>query len=132
MEVICLNIFISSLSQTPIYEQIKNQIKELVLNRKLNSGEQLPSIRLMAKDLKVGIITVKRAYEELEKEEIVVNLQGRGCFVAEIDTKRIKAIHLNMLAERLTEIKEFTDTTGISKNEVDEILINIYGGKNNG
>ena len=126
-----MNILISALSQTPIYEQIQNQIKEMVLARKLKSGEQLPSIRLMAKDLKVGIITVKRAYEELEKDGIIVNLQGRGCFVAEIDIKRIKAIHLEILAERLIEIKEFTDTAGISQNEVKEILDKLYGGKDN-
>ena len=72
-----LNILISTLSQTPIYEQIQNQIKEMVLSGRIESNEQLPSIRLMAKDLKVGIITVKRAYEELEKEGIVVNFQGR-------------------------------------------------------
>jgi GntR family transcriptional regulator len=123
-----VNILISALSQTPIYQQIQDQIKEMVLTRKLNPGEQLPSIRLMARDLKVGIVTVKRAYEELENEGIVVNLQGRGCFVAAIDTQRIKQIHLAMLAERLLEIKNFSDTAGISQQEVINILNHIYGG----
>lgn len=123
-----MNILISALSQTPIYEQIQNQIKEMVLSGKLKAQEQLPSIRLMAKDLKVGIITVKRAYEELEKQGIVVNLQGRGCFVADIDRNKIKEIHINMLRERLLEIKEFTDTVDISQKEMFDVLNEIYGG----
>lgn len=130
-EAVCLNILISTLSQTPIYEQLQNQIKEMVLSGKLKSHEQLPSIRLMAKDLKVGIITVKRAYEELEKEGIVVNLQGRGCFVAEIDRNKIKAIHIDMLRERLLEIKEFADTADISLGEMLKVLNEIYGGSEN-
>lgn len=127
----CLNILISTLSQTPIYEQIQTQIKEMVLKGKLKSQEQLPSIRLMAKDLKVGIITVKRAYEELEKEGIIINLQGRGCFVADIDKNKIKAIHIDILRERLLEIKEFADTTDISSIEMFEVLNEIYGGSEN-
>jgi len=126
-----LNILISTLSQTPIYEQIQNQIKEMVLSGQLKADEQLPSIRLMAKDLKVGIITVKRAYEELEKEGIVVNLQGRGCFVAAIDRNKIKAIHLDMLKERLLEIKEFADTADISLEEMFTVINEIYGGSKN-
>lgn len=123
-----MNILISTLSQTPIYEQIQNQIKELVLSGKLKPEEQLPSIRLMAKDLKVGIITVKRAYQELENEGIIVNLQGKGCFVANIDNKKIKEVHVDMLKERLLDIKEFTDSTGINKDEVLKIIDEIYGG----
>jgi len=126
-----MNILISTLSQTPIYEQIRGQIMELVLTGKLAPNQQLPSIRLMAKDLKVGIITVKRAYEELEREGIVVNLQGRGCFVAEIDAERIKKIHLDLLAERLLEIKQFSATKGISQAEVVNILNTVYGGGDN-
>lgn len=126
-----MNILISTLSQTPIYEQIQNQIKEMVLSGKLKGDEQLPSIRLMAKDLKVGIITVKRAYEELEKEGIVVNLQGRGCFVVEIDRNKIKAIHLDMLREKLIEIKKFADTTDICLREMLKVLNEIYGGNVN-
>ena len=126
-----MNILISNLSQRPIYEQIQNQIKEMVLKGKLKSHEQLPSIRLMAKDLKVGIITVKRAYEELEKEGIVVNHQGLGCFVSEIDRNKIKAIHLDMLRERLLEIKEFTEIADISLGEMLKIINEIYGGSDN-
>lgn len=127
-----MNILISTLSQTPIYEQIQNQIKDLVLTGKLKSEEQLPSIRLMAKDLKVGIITVKRAYQELENEGIIVNVQGKGCFVADIDEKKIKEVHLDMLKERLMDIKEFTDSVGINNDEIIEILNEVYGGVKDG
>ena len=126
-----LNILISPLSQTPIYEQIEMQIKELVLSGKLKSGEQLPSIRLMARDLKVGIITVKRAYDDLCAEGITMSLAGRGIFVADIDEKRSKKIHLDMLSERLLEIIGFCNSTGISKQELEEQINNIYGGCKN-
>ena len=123
---------ISSLSQTPIYEQIKIQIKELVLSGKLKSGEQLPSIRLMAKDLKVGVITVKRAYDDLFAEGFTINVAGRGIFVADIDADRVKEIHIEMLAERLEELKEFCTNTGISKEELNEQIRKVYGENNNG
>ena len=73
-EAVYLNILISALSQTSIYEQIQSQVKKMVLSGKLNFNEQLPSTRLMAKDLKVNIITVKRAYENLQNEGIIINL----------------------------------------------------------
>jgi GntR family transcriptional regulator len=127
-----MNLLVSQLSQTPIYEQIRAQIKELVLTGSLSSGEQLPSIRMMAKDLKVGIITVTRAYEELEKEGIIVNLQGRGCFVNEIDKAAVKRMHLQMLREQLQEIKKFCDTSGIKCGELLEEVEKLYGGNDDG
>jgi GntR family transcriptional regulator len=126
-----MNVLVSALSQTPIYEQIQRQIKELVLTGRLKAGEQLPSIRFMAKDLKVGIITVKRAYEELEKEGILSNLQGRGCFVNKMDTEKIRMIHFDMLKERMLEIKEFADTSGITQVEIINAVIELYGGCSN-
>jgi len=126
-----MNVLVSALSQTPIYEQIQRQIKELVLTSRLKAGEQLPSIRFMAKDLKVGIITVKRAYEELEKEGILSNLQGRGCFVNKMDTEKIRMIHFDMLKERMLEIKEFADTSGITQVEIINAVIELYGGCSN-
>jgi GntR family transcriptional regulator len=126
-----MNVLVSVLSQTPIYEQIQRQIKELVLTGRLKAGEQLPSIRFMAKDLKVGIITVKRAYEELEKEGILSNLQGRGCFVNKMDTEKIRMIHFDMLKERMLEIKEFADTSGITQVEIINAVIELYGGCSN-
>ena len=128
-EVDALNLLISNLSHTPIYEQIQNQITEMILAGKITSGEKLPSIRLLAKELKVGIITVKRAYEELEKEELVVTLQGRGCFVGEIDLKVLKKQHLKSLRSQLQEIVEYCKKTGISEKELQNQLDNILGGE---
>lgn len=126
-----LNILISTFSQTPIYQQIQVQIKALVLASKLQPGEQLPSIRLLAKDLQVGIITVKRAYEELEKEGLVVNIQGRGCFVAQIDAESIKQAHKDTIARRLQELKDYATTAGISKDELVRVLNQVYKGDEN-
>ena len=126
-----MNILVSQLSDTPIYAQIQMQIKELVLSGIVKGGQQLPSIRLMARDLKVGIITVKRAYEELEKEGIISNLQGRGCYVNELNTQKIKSLHLDMLEERLGEIKEFADTVGVTKDEFLLAVNKLYGGCDN-
>ena len=123
-----MNLMISSLSQTPIYEQIKMQIKELILTGKLTNGAQLPSIRLMAKDLKVGVITVKRAYDDLSAEGFTNNVPGRGIFVADIDNDKVKKIHLEMLAERLEEIKDFCNGSGISKSEFGQEVNKIFGG----
>jgi GntR family transcriptional regulator len=79
----------------------------------------------------VGIITVKRAYEELEKEGILSNLQGRGCFVNKMDTEKIRMIHFDMLKERMLEIKEFADTSGITQVEIINAVIELYGGCSN-
>ncbi|NBG88236.1 GntR family transcriptional regulator [Isachenkonia alkalipeptolytica] len=124
-----MNLLISNLSQTPIYEQIQNQITEMILSGKITSGEQLPSIRLMAKELKVGIITVKRAYEELEKEKLVVNLQGRGCFVREIDLKVMKRQHLKVVRNQLKETLAYCKKTGISEEELKNQLDRILAGE---
>ncbi|MCL1852410.1 MAG: GntR family transcriptional regulator [Peptococcaceae bacterium] len=123
-----MRFMISTLSQTPIYEQIKTQIKELVLTGQLKSGEQLPSIRFMAKDLKVGIITVKRAYDDLCEEGFAVSLAGRGVFVADVDTARVKSIHLQLLREQLSDIKDYCATAGITRLELEEVLGDVYGG----
>ncbi|WP_350344053.1 GntR family transcriptional regulator [Proteinivorax hydrogeniformans] len=124
-----MNILISKLSQTPIYEQIEKQVKENILSGKITAGEQLPSIRGLARELKVGIITVKRAYEELEKAGIIVNIQGRGSFVKDIDVSQIKVIHLEMLRERLVDIKDFCQASDISMDELMEEIKYLYGGE---
>lgn len=124
-----MQIQVSMLSDTPAYEQIKMQIKEAVLTGVVAAGAQLPSIRLMAKDLSVGVITVKRAYEELEKENIIVTMQGKGCFVKNIDKAAIKEINLQMLEERMADIKEFTDTSGIELEDLQNIMKKLWRGE---
>lgn len=126
-----MNLIVSYFSQTPIYEQIQNQIKEQILNGNLKSGEQLPSIRLMAKDLKVSVITVKRAYDELEREKVLDVLPGRGCFVSHLNIEMVKKANLDMLHGRLCDIVEFCKTCGITKTQINTVLNELFdGGKN--
>ena len=94
-------------TQVPIYEQVENQIRQSVLSGELSANEMLPSIRRMAKELGIGIITVKRAYDDLCQEGLLVSIQGRGVFVAEINAKQEKAARLEQLTQKLQEIKTF-------------------------
>lgn len=122
-------ITISTLSQIPIYEQIASGIKELILKGNLRPQEQLPSIRVMARDLKVGIITVKRSYEELEKSGYISNVQGKGCFVRELNLNEIKIRNIEIIKEQLIDLKTLADEKGIEKKDFLELLDEIYGGK---
>ena len=124
-----MNIMISQLSQTPIYEQMENQIKRDILSGELKANEMLPSIRSMAKELGVGIITVKRAYDDLCNEGLLVSLQGRGVFVAEIDSAQEKEVRMEQLSEKIMEIKEFCEASAITQSEVIELINEVFGGK---
>jgi GntR family transcriptional regulator len=121
-----LNIVVSFFSEEPMYEQILNQINELILTNQLKSDEQLPSIRQLAKDLKVSVTTVKRAYEELEREGIITTLLGRGCYINKVDIEEIKKKNIDKLSLRFKELVDLSRSYGLSKNEVKKILDNIY------
>ncbi|MDF7640929.1 GntR family transcriptional regulator [Bifidobacterium sp. ESL0784] len=85
-----MKLIISSVSGEPIYEQIKRQIREAVLNGELKSEEALPSLRKLARELRISVLTVTRAYNELADEGIIINVQGKGSFVAEKGDERMK------------------------------------------
>ena len=121
-----MNIMINQLSQTPIYEQMENQIRQSILSGELEANYMMPSIRKMAKELNVGIITVKRAYDDLCNEGLLVSIQGRGVFVASIDADKEKEVRRGQLRERLKELKVFCDTSDISEGELMEELEKIY------
>lgn len=121
-----MNIWISPLSQVPIYEQVENQIRQSVLSGELSANEMLPSIRRMAKELGIGIITVKRAYDDLCQEGLLVSIQGRGVFVAEINAKQEKAARLEQLTQKLEEIRTFCEGTSISKEELQHAVDEIW------
>lgn len=125
-----MNVILSSLSESPIYEQIFKQIKEQIVTGILPSEYQLPSIRAMAKDLRVGVVTIKRAYEELERAHLIVTIPGRGCFVNKIDLDQSKRENLQEIKESLLKIKDFADGVNISKTDIIEIFDEIYGGNN--
>lgn len=124
-----MNILIDQLSQTPIYEQIESQIRQNILSGKLEANYMMPSIRKMAKELGVGIITVKRAYDDMCNEGLLISLQGRGVFVADIDMDKEKEVRFNGLREKLLDVKAYCDTSDISKEELIKEIEKMYGEK---
>ena len=98
-----MNIVISNKDDRPIYEQIVSQFKEMIISGKLKSGESLPSIRALAKDLRISVITTKRAYEELERDGFIETVAGKGSFVAGQDTDAIKEEKLKAIAKQILD-----------------------------
>lgn len=121
-----MNIIISNSSAVPLYEQIQNQIKTQILSGELSSDELLPSIRVLAKELKVSIITTKRAYEELEKEGYIITVAGKGSYVCSQSTERLKEAALYEMESKLEEIIISAKKMGINEDEFIEIIKNIY------
>lgn len=121
-----LNINISNTSTIPLYEQIQTQIKNQILNGNLKPGEGLPSIRNLAKELKVSIITTKRAYEVLEKDGFIETVIGKGTFVSNQNTERLKEITLYDIENKLEEIIKQAKSVGITLEEGIEIFKSIY------
>lgn len=121
-----LDIIISNSSSIKLYEQIQNQIKTQILNKTLKPGEPLPSIRALAKELKVSIITTKRAYEELEKESFIETVIGKGTFVSKINSDRLKEVAMSDIENRLEEVIISAKSIGLTLNECIEIFKSIY------
>lgn len=117
-----MNIKIRNSSDDPIYLQIKNQIKNEILNASIREGELLPSIRLLAKDLRVSVITTKRAYDELEQEGFIHSVQGKGSFVAPQNRELLREQYLKKVETNLTEALDAARTGGISLQEIKEML----------
>ena len=120
-----MNIIISNSSAVPLYEQ-QNQIKTQILNGEVKADEHLPSIRSLAKELKVSIITTKRAYEELEKEGYIVTVAGKGSYVCGQSTERLKEAARFEMESKLEEIIIQAKNMGISLEECIEIFKSIY------
>ena len=125
-----MNIIISNISGVPIYEQIEEQIKTQIMSGALSAGDILPSMRVLAKDLKISIITTKRAYEDLERDGYISTVQGKGCYV--------NAVNENLIRENmLFDIQELFETAvdkaaigRITLDELSETLKIIYREKN--
>ncbi len=124
-----MNIIIRNLSGKPIYEQIKDQIKAQIMSGKLVSGEQLPSMRHLAKELRISVITTKRAYDELEREGFVVSVQGKGSYVAPQDKEMLREEHLRQIEEHLKGALDIASVSGVSMKEIINIL-HILEGEN--
>lgn len=126
MEVIrSMNILLHTNSKEPLFQQIKEQIKEQILNGNLEAGDALPSMRLLAKELKISVITTKRAYEELEQEGYVISTVGKGTFVSGQQPHILKEWQMRELENDLEKMIQTAKKLGVTKKEVIDLL-NVY------
>ncbi len=124
-----MKIIISTTVNVPIYEQIVNQIRDAVISGELKSGEAIPSIRVLAKDLAVSVITTKRAFEELEKEGVIESMPGRGFFVCEQKNDHLKEKQMINIENRMMDLLRDCENAGMTIDEVIE-LIRVLGENN--
>lgn len=120
-----MNIKIRNASGDPIYLQIKNQVKAEILSGALEPGEKLPSIRFLAKELRISMITAKRAFDELETEGFIHSVQGKGNFVAAQNEEFIREEYLKKVEEKISELIELSSVAGLSEDEVMEMFHNM-------
>lgn len=127
--MICIDIIITNSGETPIYQQITDQIKGAILRGELKAEQPLPSIRVLAKELKISVITTKRAYEELEKEGLIYTIRGKGSFVADHGEHLIEKSKQRLVEEKLLEAMEAAQLMGLSKSELGKIFNRLMEGK---
>lgn len=121
-----LNIIISSSSNLAIYEQIMNQIKTAIINKDVVAGDALPSIRALARDLQISVITTKRAYEELEKEGLIYSKSGKGFYINEQNTNLLKEKKITMIESHLSEIIKECKAAGLTLEDIKDIIDVLY------
>lgn len=121
-----MKIIISNSSGEPIYEQIMKQIKEEILLGNLGTGEALPSIRSLAQELRISVITTKRAYEELEREGFIETVPGKGSFAAGQNKEMLREKRLKMLEEKLVEVIDESKLLKLGLEELTEMLSILY------
>jgi len=113
-----MNIFIDNKSNAPIYEQIYIQIKNQIMNGNLEEDEALPSIRNLAKDLRISVITTRRAYDELEKDGFIYTIAAKGCFVAPKNIELLREENLKKIEHYMEEIGKLAISCNLSKKEI--------------
>ena len=113
-----MHIIISNQSETPIYQQLKNQIRDAILFGELADGEMLPSIRMMANETQVSVLTVRRAYDELETEGLIHSVHGKGSFVAAKNLELIREVKLKDIEKKLLEAYEIGQQIGVTKKDM--------------
>ena len=117
-----MNILIDNKSGLPIYDQIYTQIKNEIINGRLKEDEGLPSIRSLAKDLRISVITTKRAYDELEKEGFIYTVPAKGCFVAKKNLALLREEKLKTIEEYITSINKLSAVCELSKDDIKEMM----------
>jgi len=117
-----MNIIISNSSQEPIYEQIEKQIKNLIIRGELAAGDALPSIRSLAQELQISVITTKRAYEELERDGFIETVPGKGSYVSGQNKELIREKRIKMIEEWLSQAVSEAKNLGLSLMELEEML----------
>ena len=125
-----MEVIIRNTTKQPIYEQIYAQIKAQIIAGKLSPGEALPSIRALAKDLRISVITTKRAYDELEAEGFLYTVAGKGCFVAEKNLQLVREGRLKELEDHLAAAAELAESCGLTSQEVLETLRTLLEERN--
>ncbi len=116
-----MQLYIDNRSGAPIYDQIYSQIKDAIVSGQVAAGEALPSIRALAKDLRISVITTKRAYDELEREGFIDTLPGKGCFVAERSAELLREENLRKIEGYMQEIRRLAAACGLTEDELAEI-----------
>ncbi|MGE6514432.1 GntR family transcriptional regulator [Lysinibacillus sphaericus] len=117
-----MHIHLSNASDKPIYEQITMQLKEAILANKLQAGDALPSIRMLAKELKISVMTTKRAYADLERDGFIETVAGKGSFVTERNQDFLREELLRQVEEHLQKAVKTAKTAGLTKEVVQELL----------
>ncbi len=127
-----MDIIVSNLAGVPIYQQIKDQIKAAIIAGTVKEGDMLPSVRQLARDLKISVITTTRAYSDLEQEGFVVNMQGKGCFVKPPDADFIREKTLRDMEEHFTAAIEAARLIALPKEEIMQMLRILLEEEDNG
>ena len=122
-----MDIILRNGGDKPIYEQIADQIRAQILSGALKAGDALPSMRLLAKELRISVITTKRAYEELEREGFITTMPGKGCFVAPQNPELAREDALRRAEEHLSQAVDIARTAGLTLSELTETLNLLYG-----
>ncbi len=119
-----MTLFIENKSNSPIYYQIYSQIKAQIINGELAEDYPLPSIRNLAKDLRISVITTKRAYDELEKDGFIYTVAAKGCFVAQKNVELLREENLKKIESHIAEIQKLSHSCNLTKQDITD-MINI-------
>ena len=121
-----MNLLIDNESGSPIYDQIYSQIKAQIINGDLQQDEPLPSIRSLAKDLRISVITTKRAYDELEREGFIYTVAGKGCFVAPKNVELLREENLKTIESYIEKIAQLAVSCKLSRDDITEMIKLIW------